>query len=63
VQKVSCITILVLFSFLGVHLVRRAIFGLLYLPRMTDEFGIFGGIRIGPNASLSITDLASPIGL
>jgi hypothetical protein len=30
---------------------------------MTDEFGIFGGIRIGPIASLSITDLAWLIGL
>jgi hypothetical protein len=28
-----------------VHLVRRPLIGLLYQPRMTDEYGAFGGMR------------------
>jgi hypothetical protein len=30
-----------------VHLVRRPLFGLLYQPRMIDECGVVGGMRIG----------------
>jgi hypothetical protein len=30
-----------------VHLVRRPLFGLLYQPRMIDEYGVFGGMIIG----------------
>jgi hypothetical protein len=30
-----------------VHLVRRPLFGLLYRPRMVDECGVVGGMRIG----------------
>jgi hypothetical protein len=39
------------FSFSGwgetVHLVRRPLIGLFYQPRMTDECGAIGGMRIG----------------
>jgi hypothetical protein len=31
----------------GVHLVRRPLIGLLYQPRMIDEYGASGGVRIG----------------
>jgi hypothetical protein len=54
-----------------VHSVRRPLMVLMYQPRMIDEYGAFGGMRVGrgkpeysektcPSATLSITNLTWP---
>jgi hypothetical protein len=50
VSAVNLLRSSLLFSFHGVswfHLVSRPLTGLLYQPRITDEYGSFGGTRIG----------------
>jgi hypothetical protein len=43
-----------------VHLVRRPLIGLLYQPRMIDEYWVFGGIKIG-RGNLSIQRKPAPV--
>jgi hypothetical protein len=52
------------FKFLGVgcdwaHLVRRSLIALLYEPRMINEYGAFGGMRIGRGNRSTLRNLVS----